>query len=85
MANTLISKGKLFWKKEWYSICSMHYLYNRNCELCRTGHWRNTWLAFIETFFYKVTPKLWMWWVNRPSAKVRWGKFEKYKNPDFKN
>jgi len=49
----VISKGKLFWKKEWYSICSRHYIYNRNCNLCQTGSWRNVWVAWFDGWFYK--------------------------------
>ena len=75
MGNKLISKGKLFWKQEWS---------DRNCKLCQTGTWINVYRAWFEKLFYRLAPELWRMWNNR-SRKVRWGKFEKYINPDLKN
>lgn len=57
--------GKWWNKKRWYSFCSRHQIYNKNCNICNTGGWRNVWLGNISSFFYKVSPKLWIWWVNK--------------------
>lgn len=61
-----IRTRKKFWYKErWFSICSAHYEYNENCTLCKAGEWKNVWMWHISHTFYKLTPKLWRWWMNR--------------------
>jgi|AntAceMinimDraft_16_1070373.scaffolds.fasta_scaffold16553_3 hypothetical protein len=57
-------KGKFFWKKRWYSICSIHYEYNKECPMCNAGTWSNVWGTAISSFFCDHLYKLWFWWVN---------------------
>lgn len=66
-------KGKLFWKYRWFSICSMHgYLGpDENCPRCQTGTWTNVWAWKIGSFIFKLTPKLWILYMNRPNSKAR--------------
>lgn len=58
-------KGILFWRKRWFSICSMHRIHDDNCNMCRAGHWTNVWAYHIEGFVYDWFPNFWSWWVNR--------------------
>ena len=57
-------KGKFFWKKRWFSICSMHWDHDENCNMCNTGTWSNVWLSKISAWFFEHFPKLWIWYVN---------------------
>jgi len=57
-------KGKFFWKKKWYSICSMHYEYNKDCNMCRTGVWKNVWSSNISEWIFDNFPNFWRWYVN---------------------
>lgn len=58
-------KGK-YWKKEiWFSFCSAHREYNKDCKACNHGSWRNVWGSKFEGVVYKLFPKLWKWWVNK--------------------
>ena len=59
------SKGKLFWRSEWYSICSMHYEYNKDCRACNAGSWENVILTKISSFVFDHFPNLWIIWANR--------------------
>jgi len=60
---------------QWLSICSGHgrnadgnyYNFNVDCTRCMSGEWINSWETKIENFIYETDPKLWRWWVNRPS------------------
>lgn len=65
------TKGSLFWKQRWFSICSMHYKYKEDCHICNTGGWTNVWQWKIGSLIYKLTPNLWKWWMNRPNSKAR--------------
>ena len=59
-------RGKLWWKEEWYSICSMHGgNHQEDCNMCNTGNWVNVWMHNIGSIIYKLFPNLWRWWVNR--------------------
>lgn len=78
---TILSKGKYFWKCEWYSICSMHYNHDPNCNMCTTGHWVNTWKHVVSGALYKVWPFLWRFLVNLPPKKNKfWDNFDKLNN-----
>lgn len=57
-------KGFLFWKKRWYSLCSKHQTYDKDCYLCHTGTWENTWIIFIGNIIFKISPDLWIHWHN---------------------
>lgn len=57
-------RGKWFWKKRWYSICSAHKDHNKDCQLCKTGSWHNVWLGAIEGFFHDHIYWLWYFFVN---------------------
>lgn len=54
-------KGFLFWKKRWFSFCSIHYYYDENCHLCRSGNWSNVYFYSFEKLIYKNFPKIWKW------------------------
>lgn len=64
-------KGKLFCKKRWFSICSAHFNYKEDCSTCNAGSWTNIWKWKIGGFIFKVMPKFWIWWTNRPNNKAR--------------
>lgn len=65
------TKGKLFWKERWFSFCSMHFKYEEDCCACNTGSWTNVWKWKIGGLLFKVMPKIWIWWMNRPNSKSR--------------
>lgn len=56
--------GKLWNKKRWFSFCSKHAEYDKNCLICQGGTWTNVWKHNIEKVIYKISPRFWMWWVN---------------------
>lgn len=55
----MISRGKYWYKYEWYSICSVHREYNKDCKMCNSGSWINVWKNFIDSIMYDISPKLW--------------------------
>lgn len=69
MAGKILDKskiqGKLFWKKEWYSLCSRHQIYNKECDICQVGRWHNVWGTHLSGFFHDHFYGLWFWWVNK--------------------
>lgn len=70
-------KGSLFWKKRWYSICSMHREYDKDCNMCNAGTWNNVWGLAIMGKIYDINPVLWMWLVNdKKFKKGRWNEFK---------
>lgn len=76
------SKGKFFWKYEWYSFCGIHYEYNELCKMCTTGSWVNVWMHRIGSIIYKYLPKIWRWWVNlsfRKKNNIIYNNFNKPK------
>jgi hypothetical protein len=64
-----ITKGLLFWKYEWYSICSVHYNHNEHCKMCTSGGWVHCWSHIVSSLIYKLFPKLWIWYMNLPHRK----------------
>ena len=75
----LPTKGKYFWKKEWYSICSIHHQHNEKCEMCNTGNWHNVLLGNILNFLYykiNIFYKIWQLW-QKFFGKL---KFQSYKD-----
>lgn len=71
------TKGKYFWKKGWYSICSMHRDENDDCQMCQTGRWVNVCGYNVSSFIYGKWPNLWRWWANISWNKKRRMTFEK--------
>ncbi len=67
------TKGKLWWKYRWISICSIHGFEGTQieCNMCQTGIWSNLWISKISSLIYKLFPKLWIWYMNRPNSKAR--------------
>lgn len=57
-------KGKFFWKKRWYSICSAHMVYDKDCPRCNVGGWHNLWGLAIGGFFHDHFYKLWFYYQN---------------------
>lgn len=58
-------------RRDWYSICSMHSVYDLECNLCQKGHWHNAWRVFAGHIVYKAVPDLWRWWANRGRPRMR--------------
>ncbi len=58
------SKGKFFWKYEWYSFCGIHREYNEFCRMCNAGSWVNVWKQSISNVIYRLSPNFWRWWMN---------------------
>ena len=54
-------KGILFWKQRWFSICSAHQQYNKECKTCNVGCWENVWRTNIEKLVFIISPKLYKW------------------------
>jgi hypothetical protein len=57
--NMKITIGKLWWKKDWYSICSMHRKYREDCLRCNTGEYINRWKHNISSFIFDNFPAFW--------------------------
>jgi hypothetical protein len=57
-------RGKGFKKKTWYSICSIHAVHNKNCNMCNTGNWQNNFMLAISGCFHDHVYWLWYFWVN---------------------
>jgi hypothetical protein len=63
-------RGKFWWKERWICICSVHGGYHdENCKACNTGWWHNVWMLHISGFIFDITPRLWIWWVNKKWKK----------------
>jgi hypothetical protein len=54
-------KGKYFCKERWFSICSAHQIYNKECSTCNVGTWENVWRTNIEKVVFIISPKLYKW------------------------
>ena len=70
-------KGIFFWKKRWFSICSAHQQYNKECSTCNVGSWANVWLNNITSVVFKISPKLYIWMM-----KFKKVQFENIKEQD---
>ena len=69
----LSDKGHLFWRKQWYSYCSAHREYDKDCNICQHGTWENVWKMAVMGYIYDKSPVLWMWLVNdKKFKKGRW-------------
>lgn len=58
------TRGRLFWRQTWFSICSKHSGYRSDCNLCQNGRWSNDIAQWVSNSIYKKTPRLWRWWAN---------------------
>jgi len=67
------TKGRLWWKRRWSSICSMHGWegHQIECPACQAGSWTNIWKNKIGGVVYYISPKFWVWYMNRPNSKAR--------------
>jgi hypothetical protein len=69
-------QGKFFWRKRWYSYCSRHQIYNKECDICQHGSWVNVWGNHIGGWVYDIAPLFWIWWVNFPKHKLKFKKLK---------
>ena len=53
------TRGKFVRKERWYSICSIHQEYNKDCPMCNSGTWNNVILIWLDSLLYKVSYPLW--------------------------
>ena len=65
MRDGLRYRGKGLKKEVWFSFCSAHYHYNKDCKLCNSGNWHNLLGHKISSLIYKISPKLWGWLINK--------------------
>ena len=54
-------KGRFFWKERWFSLCSAHQEYKKECNTCNIGTWENVWKTNIEKVVFIISPKLYKW------------------------
>ena len=60
------SRGKGLLRQEWFSVCSQHRAPVEDCARCEQGEWKYiAWLE-IEHGLFKLSPRLWKAWANRP-------------------
>lgn len=59
------SRGRLLWRQEWYSVCSIHRPHRDDCNMCRAGSWVNVWKQRASHLFYVISPSLWRKWANK--------------------
>lgn len=53
------TRGMLWWKEGWYSICSAHYHHDPQCNLCTKGVWLNSWQLKYNQILFKIDKGLW--------------------------
>lgn len=53
------------WRQDFYSFCSAHRDEQPDCNVCQVGTWTNHWGHLMGRLFFKISPRLWQWWVNR--------------------
>lgn len=54
-----MKKSKYKFLYRWYSICSHHYQYDENCDICNIGSWMFIPGLFLSKILYKISPKFW--------------------------
>lgn len=59
-------RGHLWWREEWYSICSRHQKHDPACSTCQGGRWINVGRAYMSNVAFAISPRLWRWWTGRP-------------------
>ena len=65
----LKSRGRWLFRQEFYSICSMHFESQDDCNMCNAGSWKNVYAVKLSHILYKVSPSLWRLWANRHNSK----------------
>ena len=60
----ITTRGEGLKKETWYSICSRHGIYDKNCPRCKIGSWQNDHKLAVEGWFHDHTYWLWYFWVN---------------------
>ena len=63
-------KGKYFWKERWFSLCSAHQKYNKECNTCNVGTWENVWRTNIEKVIFTISPKLYKWLLKFKKVEI---------------
>jgi hypothetical protein len=64
-------RGRFFWKKRFFSICSVHSRWEPTCKVCKHGSWMNVWQWRFEGVIFKLWPKLWIKWANRKNSHYK--------------
>jgi len=59
------TRGKGLFREEWYSICSVHYRYQKTCNNCKAGDWHNVVSVWFGQQVFEYMPNVWRWWANR--------------------
>lgn len=54
-----LTKGWGPWKQTWFSICSMHYYHDDNCNMCTHGIWYFNIKSKISNYIFKKLPRFW--------------------------
>ena len=77
-----MQKGKLWWCKTWFSICSKHQSYDPDCSLCNIGTWKNNYKLKISKIINRIIPGVWKWWMNSFYPKTDFESFKHEKKSD---
>lgn len=67
-------QGEGLSKKQWYSICSAHREYEKDCPRCNAGTWVNIHEQKIWHVFFSLCPSFWRILVNR---QFKWSFLER--------
>ena len=59
------TRGKFIRKEIWYSICSIHGVYDEDCHMCRTGHWNNVITLWFTNLIHDHLYPLWYYKMNK--------------------
>lgn len=52
-------------KEVWFSICSRHPIYVKDCDMCNKGSWNNIVKYKTSCIIYRIFPSIWRWYVNK--------------------
>ena len=63
-------KGIFFWKERWFSLCSYHQKYDKECNTCNIGTWENVWRTNIEKVVFIISPKIYKWLLKFKKAET---------------
>lgn len=66
----MVDKGKYFYKERWFSMCSVHQQYNKECPTCNIGTWENVWRTNIEKLVFIISPKLYKWLLKFKKVEI---------------
>jgi len=53
-----MTRGKFWWKEEWYSFCSRHQEYDKDCDICQHGTWENVWKQKWKQKIFRIWGKV---------------------------